>query len=136
MTEPRKMPLNERIAWGVRWGLAFGFVYALYPVVAFLFGGDARFEEHGLSAIGLSALYLVTGVIGGAIVGILRPLARDRAGAALVGAITMIVVCAGFGVALFGMPWTWDSGDTMSVLTAGVLLGVLCGVQTSPAKPE
>jgi hypothetical protein len=106
---------------GILWGSAFAALYILFVVVLYVLRGGAPFSEQHTTFGAVILSYLVCGLGGGAIVGLLIPLTRSRAGLTLVGAITgtFVFLCIGFIDA--GMRWpthTW-----VPCVFGGVLLG-------------
>jgi len=79
------MKLLRNIRWGVQWGLIFAAAYVVWAVVLLAGSGTTTFEKNGTTFPAVVALYVLGGLICGAIVGALRPLTRWKAGAAIVG---------------------------------------------------
>ena len=70
--------VTRRVAWGVRWGAALASVFALVALIQYGLQGDALQRSSRLSLGDIVSIYVVGGVVGGAIVGIILPLARRR----------------------------------------------------------
>src|SRR5687767_15501416 len=99
MTEPvrRRREFAADLAWGARIGLAFGVVYCALATV--LLAGQLRSSapEAQMPPLWLLlSLYLVGGIVGGALIGLFRPLTRSRPGATLVGVLAMLPIAFGF----------------------------------------
>lgn len=117
----------RNIYWGIRWGLAFAAVYCLYALGLFVARGSSHFERQDVTLPLLLAAYIFGGLLGGAIVGLLRPLTRSRLGSVFVGLSTAIPVAVGFRMADAGVT-AWDSGDLRTVLIFSLVLGPICGL--------
>lgn len=109
------------------WGLSFSLVYVLFVLAVFLARGPEAFEQAGTTLPRVAAAYVASGFVGGVLFGLLMPLGRTRAGAALLGLIVAIpvahiVMLAVDSAALYGAP--------RPVVTIGtaLILGPLCGV--------
>jgi hypothetical protein len=111
------------IRWGIGWGLFAACFYALVALVIYAFQGSRPFESKGITLASTVAVYIVGGLIGGTIVGLLRPLTKRRAGAMLLGVIAMIPVSIGFVFILFGPISRWGGGELFGVLFTAVFLG-------------
>jgi hypothetical protein len=124
------MTIRDDLRWGL--GIAAFFIafYALIAVVLYFLRGADSFEAQGLSLPRLLLAYLGGGVVAGCILGLLRPLTRWRLGAALVGVAVALPVFLGIGLALFGMPSTWDSSVWGAMVGAAVLLGSVGGADS------
>jgi hypothetical protein len=105
-------------------------VYAVVAIVLYLLRGTELFERHGISLTESILMYLGAGAGAGALVGVLRPLARTREGAMLVGAVVMVPVCIGFGLLMFGSLTAWRRPEIYGVITSAVILGALGGFQS------
>ena len=127
MTDP---PLAERVRWGVSHGLLIGLLYAAFVLLMYYEKGPAYLGAPGISVSLALGLYIVSGTIGGAIVGALLPLHRRAGGRALIGIAVMLPVCAAFGTLLFGAPTGWRGAEWFAILSARLLLGGFGGVTT------
>jgi hypothetical protein len=111
------------LRWGIGWGLFAGVFYSLVAFAIYAFQGSRPFESKGITLGSTLMVYIVGGLIGGTVVGLLRPLAKQRAGAMIVGVITMIPVSIGFVFILFGPMSRWGGGELFGVLFTAVFLG-------------
>lgn len=82
------------VRWGVSYGVRIALIFSVIAWLALLVAGPTDFEAatEGASIFEVTALYFGLGAIGGMIVGLLRPLLRWRAGAALVGVLVGTLV--------------------------------------------
>ena len=126
-------PTRGARAWGadVRWGVAAGACFAaLYSgmaVVLYVLAGPAQFGDKGLTLRATVAAYAAGGLAGGALVGLLRPLARWRAGAMLVGVAAAVPLTLALTLAMRGHPAGWSEDVWGGGALAAVALGLGCG---------
>jgi len=137
--------MNELSVWGrVRrcalWGLAFGCTYAALAtaiVVLGAVGGGAAAGGAGRLWAQLVALYLAGGLAGGAVVGLLWPLAAESVrGEGVVGAVAIFPL--GVSILMLEKGWVsgWDRGDWTIAVIFSVLVGGLGGPQVAAALEE
>jgi len=119
------MPILTNLIWGIRWGVKFTLVYSAFALLVLLFGGSATFRQSGATFLLTIGLYVFGGLIAGAIVGLLRPLARWATGATIVGIIAAVPVCVMGRYVIDQSPWT--VGDTIVWSIMAVIGGGLCG---------
>ena len=116
-----------RIAADVRWGVTRGWVGAgllsLWVLALAAAKGSARFDEHGMSVWGILLAYLAAGTLGGALLGLLRPLGRTRPGGALVGALVGVCCYGAVAIAADG----WAGFEPGFALVAGLPVGGAVG---------
>ena len=122
----------SRIAHNIRWGLIvglfFGVFFSIIATVLVALGSGRRSagtETYSLPA--LLALYLGSGIIAGLMFGIMRPLARWRAGAILIGLICALVVGIAVGILIDGLPSSWDDASWFTLVLWTIVWGVLLG---------
>lgn len=121
---PGKMPRHRNVPAGALVGLLFGLVYSVIAVVLFLARGQGAFEyQAGVSLLILMGVYMVGGVLGGAVVGLLLPWTNNRWGAVVVGMIAAVPVVTGVAIAMDGMPSGWSDASLGSLILTSVLLG-------------
>jgi hypothetical protein len=123
---PGSRGLLANLGWGALWGLLFGLVYVLVLGILFVLQGPVLFHAYNSTFAEVAALYLIGGVGGGLIVGLLRPLLRWRWGAALVGIFAAIPAGAGFQLMRIGSA-PWGAKDTLVVMIFSVALGATVG---------
>jgi energy-converting hydrogenase Eha subunit B len=71
--------------------------------------------------------YFFGGISAGVAVGLLKPLARWRAGAILVGIIAAFFVFLGIVVAADGLPSRWGSDQWTTLIVLPILFGTFAG---------
>ena len=128
MTTRRESSFEENLHWGIRRGLGVATLYSAYVLVMAILQRSLHFEAYGgANVFQFVLIYAVGGLLGGAIIGALRPLNATAAGGALVGALASVPFCMGALMLLEGIPTHWPRG--MWVLLAifsgvGALLGM------------
>lgn len=124
---------GRNIRWGVGWGLWLAGFFTIFAIIIFLTRGSRPFSNTGATLTSTILVYAFGGVAGGAIVGLLRPIARHAVGAMLVGLAAAFPVLFGVWLATEGMPSTWDHLTWLSlkVITgiAGPFFGLLLWFQ-------
>jgi len=88
----RRSTTSKDVRWGLGLGLFLAAFFSAMSFVAFLLHGDEPFEGRGLSLGVTVLLNCVGGVIGGILLGLMRPFLNRRLGAALAGTIAMFPV--------------------------------------------
>jgi hypothetical protein len=117
----------QNIRWGVRGGLALALLYCAWITAVRVFGGARPFEREGVTYLGVAAAYLAIGLSAGAVVGVLRPMTRHRAGAYVVGLFAGTVLSSAITALVAGPPWRWDFDEwvVLPIVAAGA--GALIG---------
>lgn len=116
------------LGWGMGWGLFLGIVYLLMAgVVITLKGGvpDSKTEGVGLGAVLL--MYPASGLVGGAMVGFLRPAIRSRFRATLVGMLALFPASAAFALIYAGVPANWRGHEWFAIVFTAAFIGGLGG---------
>lgn len=129
--------------WGIVGGLVVAAIYSVWIIILMFVQGSVTLTVRGqeqVNGVVVIASYLVGGVGGGAVVGILRPLLARKAGAAIVGVIAAIPMILAVRVVLRGFQ-PWDSEDAVVLGISCVILGVfggliLWGVLHEPNAPR
>ena len=113
------------------WGLAVGCAYSALATGIMVLGAVAGGHTGRLWAQ-LVALYLAGGLAGGAVVGLLWPVAAGSVlGEGVVGAVAIFPLIAGYLVTEHGWFPHWTSGDWAVALVSSALLGGLGGPQVA-----
>ena len=116
------------------WGLALGGAYAAFAAAVFVLGAGGWSGHPGRDLALAVALYLGGGLAGGAVVGLLWPLAADSVlGEGVVGAVAIFPLVAGFLVSEHGWFPAWTSREWTVAVLASALLGGLGGPQVAAA---
>lgn len=121
------MKVADRIALGARFGFLIGAMLSVLALLAYLLGGQDVFRGLHTSLGVVIAADIGGGVLLGALVGALRPLAGSRVGAGVLGFVCGLLAGALIRVARDGLgPWT--GGDWFVVLTFAAALGIPLGI--------
>lgn len=112
---------------GVVGGLAVATLYCLWIAAIYVFRGPAAFERQGVRFGSLLLTYLTIGIVSGALVGLLKPLARWKSGAYAVGLIAGAPVAIGLAVCIKGMPSNWDADEAFVIPILSVVAGLAIG---------
>ena len=122
------------IRWGIRWGTTLASIYSLLALVINGLSAGEAFSRKGITLGQTIALYMASGVIGGIVVGLLRPVMKTRFGASAVGVVAAIPLSVGISILRSGSPSGWnDETWVPTLITAGVLGGL--GAQVLWSEP-
>jgi len=86
--------LLRNLRWGNRYGLGLATALSVYVLVVSLFTASTKFDEFGLSWWQIIAGYYLAGLLGGTVLGILRPTTKY-----LLGSLATGILC---GVCVYG----------------------------------
>jgi len=119
-------------------GFGVAFVFCAWVTFVRLNTGDRAFTELGITYPGTLAMYVITGVTSGAIIGALMPLASSRFGAYAIGLAGGLPIVAGILIQQRGLPSRW-SDETITLAPVLVLVATIAigseirrrGIQTS-----
>jgi hypothetical protein len=120
--------IGRNLLWGVTAGLFFAACYTLYVTVLLALHGSAPFAAVNSTYARVVSSYVGTGIAAGAIVGLLRPLLRWRAGAVAVGIIAAFAVFAGFALADQGGFTRWHRETWLTCVICAVFFGPVVGL--------
>ncbi len=118
----RRLSVLKDLRWGVAWGLAYAVIFCLFAAIVALANGSTYFGKYNLSLVQVSSLYLVGGLIAGALVGALRKYTDHAVGAMMVGLVAAVVVLMVFQISSDGNPARWRMRDWNDILI-GSLVG-------------
>lgn len=100
---------------GIVLGLALAAYYSIIAIIIFALGGSAPFEANNTSLTEALATYWLGGLLGGIVFGVIKPLARNRLGAVVVGIVVAAPACAAISYAVDGKV-SWDAVAFMAVI--------------------
>lgn|SRR5678815_3774769 len=128
MTRPLVSKAIGNLKWGVKGGLTLAVGYCLWVGLLFLIGGPETFSHLGVSPTTVIAAYVAMGVLAGAVIGLLRPLAGSGDfGAFVVGYLAAVPIAGGGMICFDGWPSTWPARSwhefPMFVLVFGTIVG-------------
>ena len=92
------------LGWGLGLGLVGAVGLSLIALALAALRGSTWYPQYGLSTWAAIGIYFAAGPAAGLVLGALRPLLRWRAGAALVGYLTAVVVYGGAGLLMGEAP--------------------------------
>lgn len=116
----------KRVTRSTRIGLSVGVLIAVMASIAITVGLGPSYRGLLEALLTTAILYVGGGVVGGAIVGLVRPIASRSLGAALIGVLASAPFFAGTAFAVSGFEWTVDTTITLLIVT--VVLGAPLGV--------
>lgn len=117
------------VLFGIICGLAMAALTSLVALAIFVLQGPGAFERLGVSLWEAIALYLLAGVVGGAIFGLLRPVANTRGGSIFVGILVAVPAFAGVGILV-------DDFHVLRALGNAALVGGIVGYGLWSARGE
>lgn len=131
-----RRPVNQRIRWGIEWGIGVALVYvALIAGVVVLGGSDVVARKYGVTPMTLVLLHIMMGMIGGAVLGILSPCVGSEESAAIVG---FVVGGISFGAAvpLLVPRSDWLLGCVIAVVGGGAAIGYAAWAEWRQHHPD
>lgn len=117
----------RNIRWGLSWSLSLAAIWCAYVCVLSVVRGSTRFDAYGTTLWMIVAVYIVNGVMGGIILGALRPIATSRLGAILVGVAVAIPFFIAVWFATDGPFSHWRSNSIEAILFCSISLGGILG---------
>ena len=115
--------LLSNVGFGIAWGLGMAFVFSLLVGMLALLRGSDWNPRYQVSTLAVIRGYFLAGLVGGAVFGLLRPLAQSRLGAAIVGVIVGPFVYGAIATTVAGQPHWADA----AAIIPGVLVGGASG---------
>ena len=104
-------------------GIALGLV--LLVLLLYVLGGSRRFEANNTTFQSVVVVYLTSGIIGGAMAGLLRPLICSLLGSICVGVIIAFFTVSNVVFSMRGDPRAWQAEVWMLIFLVSVVLGSL-----------
>ena len=117
------------VLWGVLWGIGYAVFFSLIVLVIYLFRGTRAFDGYGATLGAVLLGYFAGGLVGGTVLGLLRPLNRWKWGAAFVGFVVALPVYASAGVVVSGWYTQWVVEDVLTMVLCALLVGPALGVK-------
>lgn len=100
----------------------------------YLLSGTRAFERLNVSFVELASYYVLTGLVAGAAIGLLRPLARWTVGAYATGLVAATIIVGAALLLLRGSPTVWRAQDVLTFLTAVVIATPFVGREIRRAQ--
>lgn len=124
-----KDPMLKRVKLGAEIGLIIGGLLSAWVVLLALvqFTIELPVDGHRVNLFAVLLLYLGGGIFGGALAGFLSPLARNAAGAVLVGIIVAFPLASAVGCIIGGFP-PWDETTFITVCIMTAVFGPTLGI--------
>jgi hypothetical protein len=120
----KRRHLGRDVQSSVTVGLVMALIYSLVVVLVSVSGGFQRFAAHGTTMSAVIATYLVTGIAGGVVVGILKPWTASLLGRSAVGLIVAFIAFFNIEIASEGPFWGWSAASWKTVLVLSTFFGV------------
>lgn len=115
--------IKSNVPAGIIGGLILASFYCVYVVILYVARGPSPFENQGTSLPNVLILYAITGAVGGAIVGALRPITVTRLGALAVGVIAALPLSLGVQAIVAGHPAHWTAFNWSLAVLMGIGIG-------------
>ena len=105
--------------WGISWGLWIATGFSIIVIALAGFRGSTDYPDLGLTTPVIVALYYALAVVGGSVLGLLRPFTRSKLGGFIVGSFIGIIVYGGAGFMIKGV--------TLMMAPVALILGIAIG---------
>jgi hypothetical protein len=129
----KKPTFLGNLAWGLRYGVAFAVLFSLLVgVLAILRGSDWN-STYQVSTLSVVLGYCIAGVLGGLLVGLLRPIATGRFGGTIVGMLTGAFVFSAIMIAADGIGGFRPGSTILPGTLMGGALGFQFGGEAGPS---
>jgi peptidoglycan/LPS O-acetylase OafA/YrhL len=133
-------PLLTNIRKGIILGGVTAILFCLWISFIYAVEGSRPFTEKGITYLGTIATYLGMGIISGAIVGLLLPIARNTIGSYAVGFVGALPIACGIVIQHSGLPSHWDV-ETQTlvpvlVIVGGIAIGNEINKRRSKSQPN
>jgi hypothetical protein len=117
----------SNVRWGLKGGVGLALIYCAWATFVRLAGGSAAFDRDGVSYTQVTVGYLAAGVLAGAAVGALRPLAQTRLGAYMLGVLAGTILSASITLTIAGLPSQWDFDEWVLLPVIAIGAGLAFG---------
>lgn len=114
----------SNIGWGIKRGLILAATYALIAVAIAALNPGA-FDANDTTLAEVLVIYFMSGLTGGAVIGLARPLLARKNTAYAPAVVAMTIAVFGMAVILEGHPRNWSDEEWFGVIVGGPLFGVL-----------
>ena len=117
-------------------GIAVGAVYSVYGLILFAIRGGEPFTRVGVTLPGLMVAYLISGAIGGGLLGVLQPLTRNFLGFLVVAVLAALVAVVGVAMSMNGFVTHWSGEDWMAAVISAIMLGSITAFLSGKSRPS
>jgi len=126
----------RNLKWGVSGGLGIASLYCVWVVLLYLIQGADPFSRQRVSLTTVIATYLASGLVAGAVVGLLRPWTENGFGAFVVGLLAGVPITAGLMVCVAGWPSAWSNNDQRGFPVLAIMVGTALGYELNRRANE
>lgn len=126
-TPQHETNITTNLEWGLWYGVAMACAYSAIAILLFVVRGPRAFVHNGVSLASTIAVYAIGGILGGLILGLLRPLTRYLFGVLLAAIAVSAPLFGGILVATRGVPWEWSQKTWITFTIATCVFGPLFG---------
>lgn len=120
----RKSTVWQDVKWGLIYGIGLAAIYAAYVIVLFLFAGSEPFDELEVSLPAVLGAYFFGGLLGGVVLGLLRPLAKTLLAYMAVGMVVALPVVFGLVLIKSGPLSGWSRPECIVMLVLTTFYGI------------
>ena len=132
---PDSLSRTANIRWGIQWGMTIASIYSLIALVINRLSAGQAFSRKGITLGQTIALYMISGLIGGIVIGSLRPVMKSKLGASAVGVIAAFPLSVGISVMRSGAPSGWNDETWVPTVITAVVFGII-GAQVFWSEPS
>ena len=125
----RGVVVLANVLWEVLWGIGYAVFFSLIVLVIYLFRGTRAFDGYGTTLGAVLLAYFAGDLVGGTVLGLLRPLNRWKCGAAFVGFVVALPVYAGIIVTFSGWFSSWGEREVFAAVGCALAVGPALGVK-------
>jgi len=116
------MTIIKNLKWGLRWGLIVAVAFTGMAVLVAIATGSESDPRGGPPLLNLVGFYFLGGVVGGSLLGLVRPVTAHKIGAIAVGTFVAAVLLSLLEY-LFVIKDHWNSIDTFLVAFLSLIAG-------------
>ena len=115
--------LMQDLRIGVKIGYLFAAGFSSIAIVKYvLFGGEMFIRANGMGLLAILAVYAISGLTGGVLIGLLRPLRSTSIGSFCIGTVSSTPFCLCLAFMIFPRSEWYPPGVIMAMIVA-ILMG-------------
>ncbi len=103
--------LGSNLRWGITGGLWVAAFYCIWVTGLYVVRGPEPFERNGVTFLSTIFTYLAIGIVGGGLVGLLRPFSGERFGAYGIGVLVGLLGAFALTILIAGSPARWELAE-------------------------